>query len=198
MHNYGEHTGAQQHVNLPLPSPPSHVPGSNLHSYKKATPSAGPCFVQRKGLNLTQLWADYTVVTTVRNPWARAASGYEYTFEQWTERDPNGPCAKPPFLDYCRYRFSAWLQHDHAEWQSHQADMAWYYHPAWHWTRKHSKPHLLHHDVAGAWVGGLLAGTRSSWARWPTCSSATRASRPSHASRPASGHGGRPAQEVRR
>ncbi len=75
-----------------------------MQSWKRPCHLSAPCTVQRKGLNLTQLWADYTVVTTVRNPWARAASGYEYTFEQWTDRDPSGPCAKPPFLDYCRCR----------------------------------------------------------------------------------------------
>ena len=48
-------------------------------------------------------WANFLVFTTSRNPWSRAASGYEYVLSRWTARQ--GPCTGPSFATFCAAPF---------------------------------------------------------------------------------------------
>ncbi|KAG2497282.1 hypothetical protein HYH03_004866 [Edaphochlamys debaryana] len=59
-----------------------------------------PEALQREGRDVAALWRDYTVITSSRNPWARAASGYEFSFEKWHKH--TGGCTKPEFQEFCR------------------------------------------------------------------------------------------------
>ncbi|GFR49715.1 hypothetical protein Agub_g11869 [Astrephomene gubernaculifera] len=57
----------------------------------------------REGRDPDAMWRDYLVITSSRNPWARAASGYQFTFDEWHRRD--GGCQQPSFLQFCRDPF---------------------------------------------------------------------------------------------
>lgn len=57
-----------------------------------------------KGINPETVWRDYLVFGVARNPWARAASGYDYSTrkEQDPSLDPNFKNDKNhTFLEYC-------------------------------------------------------------------------------------------------
>jgi len=45
-------------------------------------------------------WSRYFVFSSTRNPYARAASAYDYLSSKWGKH--SGPCAPPPFKDFCR------------------------------------------------------------------------------------------------
>ena len=47
-----------------------------------------------------QAWKGYFVFTTSRNPWARAASGYDYILSRWDRHD--GTCTHPTFEQFTR------------------------------------------------------------------------------------------------
>eukprot|EP00197_Chlamydomonas_leiostraca_P007346 CAMPEP_0202873546 /NCGR_PEP_ID=MMETSP1391-20130828/23446_1 /ASSEMBLY_ACC=CAM_ASM_000867 /TAXON_ID=1034604 /ORGANISM="Chlamydomonas leiostraca, Strain SAG 11-49" /LENGTH=266 /DNA_ID=CAMNT_0049554781 /DNA_START=464 /DNA_END=1265 /DNA_ORIENTATION=- len=49
--------------------------------------------------DLEEVWRTYTVFTTARNPFARAASGYNYVTAAWHNR--TGTCAPPSFQQFC-------------------------------------------------------------------------------------------------
>ncbi len=55
----------------------------------------------REGRDPDAMWRDYLVLSSSRNPWARAASGYEFTFEKWHQT--RAGCAKPTFKQFCRW-----------------------------------------------------------------------------------------------
>ncbi|PNH09051.1 hypothetical protein TSOC_004394 [Tetrabaena socialis] len=51
------------------------------------------------GLRHDDMWNSYYVVSSTRNPWARAASGYDYTQDRWPTK--TGVCANIPFRQFC-------------------------------------------------------------------------------------------------
>ncbi|KAG2426197.1 hypothetical protein HXX76_013178 [Chlamydomonas incerta] len=57
----------------------------------------------RRGHDPDGLWASHLVLTSSRNPWARAASGYEFTYSKWHHK--GGGCAQPSFLQFSRDPF---------------------------------------------------------------------------------------------
>lgn len=54
----------------------------------------------REGRDPDAIWREYLVIGSSRNPWARAASGYEFTFEKW--HHTKAGCAKPTFKQFAR------------------------------------------------------------------------------------------------
>ncbi|PNH06912.1 hypothetical protein TSOC_006670 [Tetrabaena socialis] len=60
-------------------------------------------FQVEHGFDPDTMWRDFTVITSSRNPWARAASGFEFTHSTWTK--PDATCALPTFLEFCRNPF---------------------------------------------------------------------------------------------
>jgi hypothetical protein len=48
---------------------------------------------------LEKVWSSYTVFTTMRNPFARAASGYMYLTSTWA--NTSGQCSAPTFQQFC-------------------------------------------------------------------------------------------------
>ncbi len=54
----------------------------------------------REGRDPEAIWREYLVISSSRNPWARAASGYEFTFEKWQQTQAG--CAKPTFKQFAQ------------------------------------------------------------------------------------------------
>ncbi|EFJ43843.1 hypothetical protein VOLCADRAFT_95909 [Volvox carteri f. nagariensis] len=61
--------------------------------------------ITRAGFDVERMWRDYLVITSSRNPWARAASGYQFTFDKWNKKLTDGSCKQPTFLQFCRDPF---------------------------------------------------------------------------------------------
>ncbi|KAG2494347.1 hypothetical protein HYH03_007404 [Edaphochlamys debaryana] len=53
----------------------------------------------KRGLTHDEMWKSYYVISSTRNPWARAASGYDYTQDRWPVK--TGVCANIPFRQFC-------------------------------------------------------------------------------------------------
>ena len=53
---------------------------------------------QQTGATASDVWRDYFVFTTSRNPWDRAASGYDYLLSRWHSH--NGSCSHPTFEQF--------------------------------------------------------------------------------------------------
>ncbi|KAG2497507.1 hypothetical protein HYH03_004659 [Edaphochlamys debaryana] len=62
-----------------------------------------PDALRAAGRDPDAMWRDYTVITSSRNPWARAASGYEFTYSKWHRKDAG--CQQPSFDQFCRDPF---------------------------------------------------------------------------------------------
>jgi hypothetical protein len=60
-----------------------------------------PAEVAAEGGDLAAIWKEYTVITGTRNPWARAASGYQFAYDKWNRRKVAG-CTQPPFKQFCK------------------------------------------------------------------------------------------------
>lgn len=54
-----------------------------------------------QGLTPQQGWKDYFVFAVARNPWARAASGYDYLTDTMRKKS-RGVCRLPTFEEFCR------------------------------------------------------------------------------------------------
>ncbi|KAG2424547.1 hypothetical protein HXX76_014428 [Chlamydomonas incerta] len=73
--------------------------------YKNADPKlcievASLASLKERGVEPADLWRDYFVFSTSRNPWARAGSSYDYCSTKWART--SGPCSQPPFSSFCR------------------------------------------------------------------------------------------------
>ncbi|GIL54057.1 hypothetical protein Vafri_9613 [Volvox africanus] len=55
--------------------------------------------MKERGLKHDDMWRSYYVVSSIRNPWARAASGYDYTRDRWPV--DAGMCGSVPFRQFC-------------------------------------------------------------------------------------------------
>lgn len=53
----------------------------------------------KRNLTHDKMWMDYYVISSTRNPWARAASGFDYTQDRWPVK--TGVCASPSFKQFC-------------------------------------------------------------------------------------------------
>ncbi|GLC40493.1 hypothetical protein PLESTM_001080600 [Pleodorina starrii] len=53
----------------------------------------------KRGLKHDDMWRSYYVISSTRNPWARAASGYDYTQDRWPVN--TGVCGPIPFDQFC-------------------------------------------------------------------------------------------------
>ncbi|GLI71240.1 hypothetical protein VaNZ11_016361 [Volvox africanus] len=63
-----------------------------------------PGEVRRAGGDLNKMWKDYLVITSTRNPFARAASGYQFTYDKWNRHD-SVACKQPSFRQFCKDPF---------------------------------------------------------------------------------------------
>ncbi|KAG2448428.1 hypothetical protein HYH02_006320 [Chlamydomonas schloesseri] len=73
--------------------------------YKNADPKlcievASLASLKERGMDPADMWRDYFVFSTSRNPWARAGSSYDYCSTKWART--SGPCSQPPFSSFCR------------------------------------------------------------------------------------------------
>ncbi|KXZ55813.1 hypothetical protein GPECTOR_2g1364 [Gonium pectorale] len=55
--------------------------------------------MEKAGVTHDEMWRTYYVVSSTRNPWARAASGYDYTQDRWPTK--SGVCGAVPFRQFC-------------------------------------------------------------------------------------------------
>ncbi|EFJ39764.1 hypothetical protein VOLCADRAFT_108506 [Volvox carteri f. nagariensis] len=55
--------------------------------------------MEARGLTHDTMWNSYYVISSTRNPWARAASGYDYAQDRWPVK--TGVCGVVPFRQFC-------------------------------------------------------------------------------------------------
>ncbi|KAG2434244.1 hypothetical protein HXX76_007969 [Chlamydomonas incerta] len=52
-----------------------------------------------RGVDHDEMWSSYYIISSTRNTWARAASGYDYTQDRWPIK--TGVCGGLPFRQFC-------------------------------------------------------------------------------------------------
>lgn len=58
--------------------------------HRRRTQVASLAALKERGLDPADMWRDYFVFSTSRNPWARAGSSYDYCSTKWART--SGPC----------------------------------------------------------------------------------------------------------